>query len=548
MTSAKHRTAAEPGSCASLFRLSSSGPHVNMVAEQLHVGRIDPHWAPQSDFCGGLTHSLAFYNSVVSFSRLQQDFPAALRRHGVPADAVERVERVMNTSWMHGGQQHVFSGVTQGEVQHQLSEASCQKLVRFYSDDYTLLARSGIEASLPNCSSASASLPSRSLHPPSKAPSKRHKQVGGGSGGGVGGERDGGAGSGVRAATWAAAARAAEGEAAREAARAAARAAARDGATAARADGTRMAKTSGDGIVHHRIQSQSRMASMTSRYSLVACTVLKNEARWLPEWLEYHAMPQVGFQHFFLYDDASTDSLAPSVEPYVRRGLVTLLANFTGSAAYLGNKATFYEGPGTVGKFLPQAGMVSHCISQYGPVASWVAFIDVDEYIVPRHDTPPPEQLRRVNGSVGLVRLVGESPLAERQPVEGELVIKLGVGTSVAFSEALLRDQLNNSFPEYHRQKCILRPEAFSHARWEATDSIRNRGTIHSLPLKKPYRLLHGGNTAMYLVHFQNLKVRNASEYYNLLRDAQGHTDKLIQVAERERERVLARAHPNDGN
>ena len=87
------------------------------------------------------------------------------------------------------------------------------------------------------------------------------------------------------------------------------------------------------------------------RYALVACTVLKNEARWLPEWLEYHAMPQVGFQHFFLYDDASTDSLAPSVEPYVRRGLVTLLANFTGPRPTSATKPPFTRVPAPSASF-----------------------------------------------------------------------------------------------------------------------------------------------------------------------------------------------------
>ena len=51
--------------------------------------------------------------------------------------------------------------------------------------------------------------------------------------------------------------------------------------------------------------------------------------------LVYHSLPSLGFQHFYLYDDGSTDVMKLAVQPYVRRGLVTLLANFTGSAAYL---------------------------------------------------------------------------------------------------------------------------------------------------------------------------------------------------------------------
>ena len=142
--------------------------------------------------------------------------------------------------------------------------------------------------------------------------------------------------------------------------------------------------------------------------TLVGCTVLRNEARYCGG-LEFRDAA-VGFQHFFLYDDASTDTLAQAVEPHVRRHLVTLHANFTSSAYFWQSGATGTNGPGTVGhavgKFLPQSAMVRHCITRHGHLTAWMAFVDVDEYMYPRHETPPlPKQLSHINLQFGMVRL-----------------------------------------------------------------------------------------------------------------------------------------------
>ena len=29
----------------------------------------------------------------------------------------------------------------------------------------------------------------------------------------------------------------------------------------------------------------------------------------MPEWIEFHALPEIGFEHFFIYDDNSDDEL-----------------------------------------------------------------------------------------------------------------------------------------------------------------------------------------------------------------------------------------------
>jgi len=55
---------------------------------------------------------------------------------------------------------------------------------------------------------------------------------------------------------------------------------------------------------------------------LAICATIKDEAPYIPEWIEFHR--GVGVEHFFLYDNLSSDGSKEVLEPWVRAGLVTL--------------------------------------------------------------------------------------------------------------------------------------------------------------------------------------------------------------------------------
>ena len=63
----------------------------------------------------------------------------------------------------------------------------------------------------------------------------------------------------------------------------------------------------------------------TSLYFLAACAQFKDEDSILQEWLEHYV--REGVQHFYLIDDGSSDSSRPLLNPYVLRGLVTLMVD-----------------------------------------------------------------------------------------------------------------------------------------------------------------------------------------------------------------------------
>ena len=55
-------------------------------------------------------------------------------------------------------------------------------------------------------------------------------------------------------------------------------------------------------------------------FYLSLCVIVKNEARYLVEWIEFHRM--VGVQRFHIYDNNSTDNITEVLAPYIKEGVV----------------------------------------------------------------------------------------------------------------------------------------------------------------------------------------------------------------------------------
>jgi hypothetical protein len=103
---------------------------------------------------------------------------------------------------------------------------------------------------------------------------------------------------------------------------------------------------------------------------LAASMTYRNEALYLREWIEFHLL--VGVEHFFLYDNGSTDEHADILDSYVRRGIVTV-----------------EEWPGE----RRQHEAIDHCLATRTDVR-WIAFIDADEFLFSPRGRPVPEVLR----------------------------------------------------------------------------------------------------------------------------------------------------------
>jgi glycosyltransferase involved in cell wall biosynthesis len=53
------------------------------------------------------------------------------------------------------------------------------------------------------------------------------------------------------------------------------------------------------------------------------CAIIKNEARYLDEWLAYHYL--IGVEHFYITDDNSTDNIKSVLQKWIKAGLVTYM-------------------------------------------------------------------------------------------------------------------------------------------------------------------------------------------------------------------------------
>jgi Glycosyltransferase family 92 len=108
-----------------------------------------------------------------------------------------------------------------------------------------------------------------------------------------------------------------------------------------------------------------------SKYYLSAYCRFRNEARWLPEWLEYHLL--VGVEHFYLMDHLSTDYPQGALEPYIQRGQVTLL-HWEEELPSPGSGQDHSQVFVTMGNSV---------LAQYRHETRWLAVIDSDEFLVP---------------------------------------------------------------------------------------------------------------------------------------------------------------------
>ena len=108
----------------------------------------------------------------------------------------------------------------------------------------------------------------------------------------------------------------------------------------------------------------------TKKHFLSFCSIFKNEAPFLREWIEYHLL--VGVDHFYLYNNNSTDNYLEVLQPYIERGVVTL--------------TEWPEIPGQITAF-------KHCFEHYRQETNWLSFPDLDEFICPFEHNNIPEWL-----------------------------------------------------------------------------------------------------------------------------------------------------------
>lgn len=105
---------------------------------------------------------------------------------------------------------------------------------------------------------------------------------------------------------------------------------------------------------------------------LSVCAIFKDEASYLPEWIEFHRL--MGVERFFLYDNGSGDHAREVARPWVSAGVVSIADC----------PVPFSEGG--------QGWAYADALGRARDLTRWLAFIDVDEFLF----SPGPETLPSV--------------------------------------------------------------------------------------------------------------------------------------------------------
>lgn len=114
-----------------------------------------------------------------------------------------------------------------------------------------------------------------------------------------------------------------------------------------------------------------RDTSVPATY-LAVCAIAKDEGPYFKEWIDWHKAQ--GVDKFYIYDNGSTDATAEILRPYIEDGTVEYIP-------FPGHRM--------------QLAAYDDCMARHRFDTRWIAFIDLDEFIVPVADTSVDAFLRR---------------------------------------------------------------------------------------------------------------------------------------------------------
>lgn len=109
----------------------------------------------------------------------------------------------------------------------------------------------------------------------------------------------------------------------------------------------------------------------SDREGIAVVALVRNVAPYLNEWIRFHQL--AGVKHFFIFYNLSTDNTGEKLKEHEARGAVTsFIWNLTGSDADTRRRVS------------AQVTAYAHAVTAFGAKYRWFAFIDIDEFLVPK--------------------------------------------------------------------------------------------------------------------------------------------------------------------
>lgn len=123
-------------------------------------------------------------------------------------------------------------------------------------------------------------------------------------------------------------------------------------------------------------------APREDRHGLAVVVTVKNEGRHVEEWARFHVA--AGIRACIAYDDGSIDATIP-----------TLRNVLGGSLTVVPWTQRLHDGPREIHN---QVLAYAHAVANFGQFFRWMAFIDVDEFLIPKAEKSLPDALRHLEG------------------------------------------------------------------------------------------------------------------------------------------------------
>ena len=140
----------------------------------------------------------------------------------------------------------------------------------------------------------------------------------------------------------------------------------------------KMARNRWRGILRYGLVNAVRLKRKLKRdqskpsVHLAVCAIAKDEGSYFKEWIEWHR--SMGVDKFYIYDNESSDNTREVLSPYIESGVV---------------EYRYFPG------YRKQLAAYDDCFERHRLDTRWIAFIDLDEFIVPVKDKSIPQFLER---------------------------------------------------------------------------------------------------------------------------------------------------------
>ncbi len=138
------------------------------------------------------------------------------------------------------------------------------------------------------------------------------------------------------------------------------------------------------------------------KYDFAVAAIAKDESKYLREWVAYYRVVCNDNVHFYIYDNDSSDGMKDTIADYINDGFVTLIP--------------------ITGKKMQQIAY-NDAIKKFKNEAKYIAFLDVDEFILVRNGENLSEYVskkiesnRNASGLGINWNIFGSSGLKEKQP------------------------------------------------------------------------------------------------------------------------------------